>query len=101
MLRNPLTANDAFWSDQFLPACYHLVQSVLKIASALAAKKMVHGEVDECTTLADNAWWPLQLPVEKPWSMPDGSFVHLFAQMGGEVLLSQFIDPITGSLGSF
>ena len=62
---------------------------------------MVQGEVGGCTPLADNAWWPLQLPVEKPWSMPDGSFVCIFAQMGVEMLLSQFMDSISGILGSY
>ena len=31
-----------------------------------------------CTPLADSAWWPLQLLVEKPWSMPGRSFVSFF-----------------------
>ena len=32
---NPLTTDDALWRRQFLAACYQLVQSVLKIGSAL------------------------------------------------------------------
>ena len=35
---NPLATDDAFWSRQFLAACYQLVQSVLKIGSALAER---------------------------------------------------------------
>ena len=34
--------------------------------------------------LADSAWRRLQLPVEKPWSMPGGPFVCLLAQTGVE-----------------
>ena len=64
-------------------------------------KKVVQGEVGGCTPLADNAWWPLQLPVEKPWSMPDGSFFCFFEQMGEEMLLLQFMDSFSGILGSF
>ena len=36
------------------------------------------------TALPDNAWWWLQLPVEKPWSMTGGPFVCFLAQMGVE-----------------
>ena len=47
------------------------MQSVLKIGSAL--EKMVgQEEVDGCAHLGDSAWWLLQLPVEKPWSVPGG-----------------------------
>ena len=80
---NPLTTDDAIWRRQFLAACYQLAQSVLKIGSALA-ERMGQGEVGGCTALADSAWRPLQLPVEKPWSMPGGPFVCLLAQMGVE-----------------
>ena len=38
-----------FWRRQILAACYQLAE-----------------EVGGCTTLADSAWWPLQLPVESP-----------------------------------
>ena len=48
-----------------------LAQSVLKIGSALA-ERVGQGEVGRCTALADSAWRRLQLPVEKPWSMPGG-----------------------------
>ena len=68
---------------QFLAACYQLVQSVLKICSALA-ERMEWGEVGGSTPLADSAWRPLQLPVEKSWSMPGGPFVCFLAQMGVE-----------------
>ena len=42
------------------------------------------GEVGGSTILPDSAWWRLQLPVEKPWSMTDGPFVCFLAQMGVE-----------------
>ena len=42
------------------------------------------GEAGGCTALADSAWRQLQLPVEKPWSMPGGSFVSFLAQTGVE-----------------
>ena len=71
---NLVTTDDAFWHHQFLAACYQLAQSVLKIGSALA-ERVGQGEVGGCTALADSAWQPLQLPVEKPWSMPGGPFV--------------------------
>ena len=35
---NPLTTDDTFWCRQILVACYQLVQSVLKIGSALAER---------------------------------------------------------------
>ena len=66
----PLTTDDAFWRHQILAACYQLVQSVLKIGGF--------------TALPDNAWWQLQLPVEKPWSMTGGPFVLFLAQTGVE-----------------
>ena len=49
-----------------------------------ASRKGGTGEVGGCTTLADSAWWQLQLPVEKPWSMPGGPFVCFLAQTGLE-----------------
>ena len=79
---NPLTTDDAIW-HQTLAACYQLAQSVLKIGSALA-ERVGQGEVGGCTTLADSAWRRLQLPVEKPWSMPGGPFVCFLAQTGVE-----------------
>ena len=51
--------------------------------------------------LPDSAWWQLQLPVEKPWSMMGG---HLFAFLHKQVqkmLLSPCRDFISGNLGSF
>ena len=45
---------------------------------------MGQGEVGGCTALADSAWRRLQLPVEKPWSMPGGPFVCFLAQTGVE-----------------
>ena len=52
---NPLTTDDVFWRCQFLAACYQLVQSVLKIGSALA-ERVGQGEVGGCTPLADSAY---------------------------------------------
>ena len=80
---NPLTTNDVFWHRQLLAAHYQLVQSILKIGSALAGS-MGQGEVGGCTTLVDSAWQQLQLPVDRPWSMPSGPFVCLLLQMGIE-----------------
>ena len=82
-LFNPLPTNDAIWRRQILAACYQLAQSVLKIGSALA-ERVGQGEVGGCTALADSAWRRLQLPVEKPWSMPGGPFVCFLAQTGVE-----------------
>ena len=53
------------------------------IGSALA-KRVGQGEVGGCTALADSTWRLLELPVEKPWSMPGGPFVCLLAQTGIE-----------------
>ena len=75
--------DDAFMRDQILAACYQLVQFVLKIRSALA-ERVGQVKVGGYTTLPDSAWWRLQLPVEKPWSMTGGPFVCFLAQMGVE-----------------
>ena len=78
LLLNPLTTDDAFWHRQILAACYQLVQSVLKIGSALA-ERVGQGEVGGSTALPGSAWWWFQLPVEKPWSMWVGhlsAFLH-------------------------
>ena len=53
------------------------------------------------TALTDSAWWWLQLPVEKPWSMTGGPFVCFLAQTGVETLLSPCKESISGNLGSF
>ena len=45
---------------------------------------MGQGEVGGSTTLPDSAWWRLQLPVEKPWSMMGGPFVCFLARTGVE-----------------
>ena len=66
-----------------LAACYQLAQSILKTGSALA-ERVGQGEVGGSTTLADSAWWQLQLPVEKPWSMTLRPFVCFLAQTGVE-----------------
>ena len=80
---NPLTTDGAIWRCQILAACYQLVQSILKIGSALA-ERVGQGEVGGSTALPDSAWWRLQLPVEKPWSMTGGPFVCFLAQTGVE-----------------
>ena len=77
---NPLTTDDTFWHRQILVACYQLAQ---KMGSVLA-ERVGQGEVGGYTALPDNAWWQLQLPVEKPWSMTGGTFVCFLAQMGVE-----------------
>ena len=73
-LTNPLPTDDAFWRRQILAAFYQLAQSILKIGSALA-EMVGQGEVGGSTARPDRAWWWLQLPVEKPWSMTGGPFV--------------------------
>ena len=52
--------------------------SLLKIDLVLA-KRMGQEKVGGCAALADLAWRPLQLPVEKLCSMPGGPFVCLLA----------------------
>ena len=59
------------------------MQFVLKKGSALA-ERVGQGEVGGYTALPDTAWWQLQLPVEKPWSMTGGPFVWFLAQTGIE-----------------
>ena len=61
---NPLTTNDDCSRHRNLAACYQLAQSVLKIGSTLA-ERVGQGEVGGCTTLADSAWWLLQLAIER------------------------------------
>ena len=73
---NPLTTNDDYRRHRNLAACYQLVQSVLKIGSALA-ERVGQGEVGGCTALGDSAWRLLQLAVEKAWSGLDGPFCFL------------------------
>ena len=80
---NPLTTDDAFWRRQILATCYQLVQSVLKIGSALA-ERVGQGEVGGSTALADRAWRLLQLAIEKAWSALDGLLFCLLVQMGVE-----------------
>ena len=80
---NTSTTNDTFWCRQILAACYQLAQSISKIGFVLA-ERVGQGKVGGCTTLPDSAWWQLQLPVEKSWSMLGGQFVRLLAQMGVE-----------------
>ena len=59
------------------------MQFVLKIGSVVA-ERVRQGKVGGSTTLTDSAWWQLQLPVEKPWSMMGGPFVCFLAQTGVE-----------------
>ena len=80
---NPLTTDDIIWHCEFLATCYQLVQTVLKIGSALA-ERVGQGEVGGCTALADSTRRRLQLPVEKPWSMPGGPFACFLARTGVE-----------------
>ena len=40
--------------------------------------------VEKPWSMTGGAWWRLQLPVEKPWSMTGGPFVCFLAQMGVE-----------------
>ena len=58
LLINPLTTDDTIWRRQFLAACYQLVQSVLKIGSALAGR-VGQGEVGGRHPECDNVWWLL------------------------------------------
>ena len=53
-----------------------VVQSVMKIGSALAEKEG-QGEVGGSTALADYAWQLLQLAIERAWSALDGPFCFL------------------------
>ena len=48
------------------------------------AERVGQGDVGGCTALADSACRQLQLPAEKPWSMPGGPFVCFHAQTGVE-----------------
>ena len=61
---NPLTTNDNYSRHRNLAACYQLAQSVLKIGSALT-ERVGQGEVGWYTTLANSAWWLLQLAIER------------------------------------
>ena len=80
---NPLTTNDDYSRHRNLAACYQLAQSVLKIRSALA-ERVGQGEVGGCHPERDSAWQPLQLAVEKPWSMPGEPLFGFLAQTGLE-----------------
>ena len=80
---NPLTTNDDYSCHRNSAACYQLVQSVLKIGSALA-ERVGQGEVSGSTALADSSWQLLQLAIEKAWSALDGSFFCFLVQTGVE-----------------
>ena len=95
----PLTTNDDYSRHQNSAACYQLVQSVLKIGSALA-ERVGQGEVGRSTALAGNAWQLLQLAIERAWSMLDGPFFCFLVQTS-VVHLSPCRDSISGFLGSF
>ena len=58
--------NDNYSCHQNLAACYQLAQSVLKTGSVLA-ERVAQGVVGGSTTMADNAWWLLQLTIERAW----------------------------------
>ena len=75
--------------------CYQLVQSALKIGSALA-KRVGQEEMGGCHPLGDSAWQLLQLGVEKPWLTPGGSFLSFHAQTGGTVGSFQSGGAFTG-----
>ena len=80
---NPLTMNDDYSCHRNLAMCYQLVQSVLKIGSALA-ERVGQGKVGGSTTLADSAWQLLQLAIEKAWSVLDGPLFCFLVQTGVE-----------------
>ena len=80
---NPLTTNDDYSHHRNSATCYQLVQSILKIGSALA-ERVEQGEVGECTVLADRAWQQLQLAIEKTSSELDGPFFCFLVQTGIE-----------------
>ena len=63
-----------------LHACYQLVQSVLKIGSALA-ERVRQGEVGGSTALADSAWRLLQLAIEWARSALGGPLLCFLVQM--------------------
>ena len=70
----------------------------MKTGSALA-ERVEQEKVGRFTALADSAWWQLQLPVEKPWSMTGRPFVCFLAQTGVENT-PPCSDSISGNLGS-
>ena len=76
---NTLTTNDDYSRHRNSAACYQLVQSVLKIGSALA-ERVGQGEVGGSTALGDSAWWLLQLAIERAWSALGGPFFCLLVQ---------------------
>ena len=57
---------------------------MLSIGAIRFENRVGQGEVGGSTALTGSAWWRLQLPVEKPWSMTGGPFVCFLAQMGVE-----------------
>ena len=63
ILSNPLATYDNYSCHQNLAARYQLVQSALKIGSALA-ERVGQGEVGGCHPLG--AWWLLQLAAKNP-----------------------------------
>ena len=76
---NPLTTNEDYSCHRNSAVCYHLLQSLLKIGSALA-ERVGQGEVGGSTTLADSAWWLLQLTLEWAWSVLGGPFFCFLVQ---------------------
>ena len=71
--------NDDYSHHRSSVTCYQLVQSILKIGSALA-ERVGQGEVGGCTTLADSEWRLLQLAIERAWSVLDGLFFCFLVQ---------------------
>ena len=84
---NPLTTNNDLVVIEF--------GRMLSVGAIRFARR--DGEVGGYTALPDSAWWRLQLPVQKPWSMvavaaacqkpwsmPGGPFVCFLAQTGIE-----------------
>ena len=75
--------NDDYSRHRNSAACYQLVQSVLKIGSALA-ERVGQGEVGGSTALADSAWRLLQLAIEWAWSVLGGLFFCFLVQTSVE-----------------
>ena len=99
---NPLTSHDAFWHCQILAACYQLVQSVLKIGSALA-ERMGQGEVGGCTALADmQCMAAVAAACRKALGQCQVGHLSAFLyKRAQKMLLSPCRDSISGILGSF
>ena len=92
---NPLTTDDTFLAS--LDFGHMLTAGAIHFEDRFcASRKVGQGEVGGSTTLPDSAWWWLQLPVEKSWSMTGGPSVCLLAQNGCKKH-SFHLDEITAS----